>query len=181
MPIVANTDSPSLWCPWLPSSAIVFNTFKTSTTGIMNFPARNTKLFSLPQVRSRIPRKVGNRYGGSSIKKGDDSPLNKVFFISSPVMTAIAIPIKYSANTTFCPPTGKNTAANKAYTGNRAPQDMNGFIIMVSTRSRWFSIVRVDIIAGTLQPKPTSNGTKALPGKPITRIKRSMINAARAI
>jgi hypothetical protein len=37
---------------------------------------------------------------------------------------------------------------------------MNGFIRMVSLRSRSPSRVRVAITAGTLQPKPTISGTK---------------------
>ena len=58
---------------------------------------------------------------------------------------------------------------------------MNGFISIVSLRSRSFSSVRVAMMAGTLQPNPTINGTKALPGRPIARIERSMTNAARAM
>ena len=103
------------------------------------------------------------------------------FFIIRPVRTATTMPVRYSANTTFCPELGKKAAANSAYTGRRAPQDMNGFIRMVSLRSRSFSRVRVAMIAGTLQPKPTISGTKALPGRPIARIERSITKAARAM
>ena len=48
-------------------------------------------------------------------------------------------------------------------------------------RSLARSIVRVAIMAGTLQPKPTKSGTKALPGSPSARIRRSITNAARAM
>ena len=58
---------------------------------------------------------------------------------------------------------------------------MNGFINTVSLRSRSLSSVRVAMMAGTLQPKPTIKGTKALPGRPMARIERSMTNAARAM
>jgi hypothetical protein len=58
---------------------------------------------------------------------------------------------------------------------------MKGFIRMVSLRSRSFSKVRVAMTAGTLQPKPTISGTKALPGRPMERMKRSMTKAARAM
>ena len=64
---------------------------------------------------------------------------------------------------------------------SRAPQDMNGAIIAVSRRSCWVSRLRVAITAGTLQPKPTINGTKDLPGRPIARIRRSRMKAARAM
>ena len=37
------------------------------------------------------------------------------------------------------------------------------------------------MMAGTLQPKPTIKGTKALPGSPNARIRRSMTKAARAM
>ena len=58
---------------------------------------------------------------------------------------------------------------------------MNGVIITVMIRSRRCSSVRVAMIAGTLQPKPTISGTKDLPGKPTVRMNRSMTKAARAI
>ncbi len=53
--------------------------------------------------------------------------------------------------------------------------------MIVMMRSEARSIVRVAMMAGTLQPKPTSSGTKALPGRPRARIRRSMTNAARAM
>ena len=43
---------------------------------------------------------------------------------------------------------------------------MNGDMAMVIKRSRSCSSVRVAMIAGTLQPKPTISGTKDLPGRP---------------
>jgi hypothetical protein len=64
-------------------------------------------------------------------------------------------------------------------TVSRAPHDMYGAISVVSTRSCSLSSVRVAITAGTLQPKPTINGTKDLPGRPTRRISRSTMNAAR--
>ena len=81
----------------------------------------------------------------------------------------------------FWPPVGNIAAANSAYTGSRAPQDMNGAIITVRIRSRRFSSVRVAMIAGTLQPKPTISGMNDLPGRPTLRISRSMTKAARAM
>ncbi len=65
----------------------------------------------------------------------------------------------------FCPVVGKKAAANSAYTGRRAPQDMKGAIIAVMTRSRRLSRVRVAITAGTLQPKPEDHRDERLAGK----------------
>ena len=48
-------------------------------------------------------------------------------------------------------------------------------------RSELFSSVRVAMMAGTLQPKPTSMGTNDFPGRPIQRMKRSITKAARAM
>ena len=56
-----------------------------------------------------------------------------------------------------------------------------GAIMIVTMRSVALSIVRVAIMAGTLQPKPTMSGTKALPGRPMARMMRSITKAARAI
>ncbi len=52
---------------------------------------------------------------------------------------------------------------------------------MVRVLSRWFSRVLVAIMAGTLQPNPTSIGINDFPGNPRIRIKRSITNAARAM
>ena len=52
---------------------------------------------------------------------------------------------------------------------------------VVIKRSPSLFNVRAAITDGTLQPKPTMSGTKAFPGKPSARIKRSIINAPRAI
>ena len=49
------------------------------------------------------------------------------------------------------------------------------------TLSRGLSKVRVAIIAGTVQPKPTNKGINAFPGNPIFRINLSAIKAALAI
>ena len=44
-----------------------------------------------------------------------------------------------------------------------------------------FSMVRVPIAAGTVQPKPISIGMNERPDRPNLRSRRSVINAARAI
>ena len=56
---------------------------------------------------------------------------------------------------------------------------MNGAIEIAISRSLSRLRVRAAMTAGTLQPKPTISGTKALPGSPIPIIKRSTTNAAR--
>ena len=113
--------------------------------------------------------------------KGALLPVNNANFTTYPVIMAPKIPAIYKLNTInalFC---GKKAAANTANIAKRAPQDINGAIMMVIKRSRRVSNVLVAMTDGTLQPKPTISGTKALPGKPIACIKRSMTYAARAI
>ena len=53
--------------------------------------------------------------------------------------------------------------------------------MIVVMRSPGRSIVRVAMMAGTLQPKPTIKGTNAFPGSPRPRIMRSITKAARAM
>ena len=65
--------------------------------------------------------------------------------------------------------------------GRRAEQLMSGKMSMVTMRERRLSMVRVAIIAGTLQPKPMMSGINDLPWSPILCMSLSMINAARAM
>ena len=65
--------------------------------------------------------------------------------------------------------------------GNRALQLISGSISIVIIRLFRLSIVREAMIAGTLQPKPMTNGMKDLPCNPILCINLSMMKAARAI
>ena len=58
---------------------------------------------------------------------------------------------------------------------------MKGAIEIVINLSLSRLRVRAAMTAGTLHPKPTISGTKALPGSPIPSIKRSITNAARDI
>ena len=58
---------------------------------------------------------------------------------------------------------------------------MNGSIIIVMSRERRLSMVRVAITAGTLQPKPITSGMNDLPCSPMRCISLSMMNAARAM
>ncbi len=91
------------------------------------------------------------------------------------------MPIKYRENIKLVPPVGKNAAANRAYTGSLAPQDINGFMAMVMSLSLSFSRVLVAIMAGTLHPKPTNIGINAFPGRPIALMSLSITKAALAI
>ena len=52
---------------------------------------------------------------------------------------------------------------------------------MVMIRLRLLSMVRVDMTAGTLHPKPMMRGMNDLPWSPILCISLSMMNAARAM
>ena len=63
----------------------------------------------------------------------------------------------------------------------RALHDMKGNTRMVMRRLLRLSIMRVPIMAGTLQPKPMMSGMKDLPCKPILCITLSIMKAARAI
>ena len=58
---------------------------------------------------------------------------------------------------------------------------MKGITIIVVSRSRSDSMVRVAITAGTEQPKPSSIGIKLLPCSPNMCMKPSITKAARAI
>ena len=60
-------------------------------------------------------------------------------------------------------------------------QLMNGVIMIVMRRSRSLVSVRVDMMAGTLQPNPISIGTTLLPDRPILRSSLSITNATRAM
>ena len=57
----------------------------------------------------------------------------------------------------------KNALISKTYTGYRALHDINGIMSMVTILSFLFSMVRVAIMAGTLQPNPISMGMNDLP------------------
>lgn len=58
---------------------------------------------------------------------------------------------------------------------------MNGVSMTVILRSCSEGRVRVAMIAGTLQPKPTSMGTKLRPDRPKRRRTLSITNATRAM
>jgi len=57
---------------------------------------------------------------------------------------------------------------------------MKGVMSTVMSLLERLSIVRVAIMAGTLQPKPITSGMNDLPCSPMRCITRSMMKAARA-
>ena len=67
------------------------------------------------------------------------------------------------------------------YTGNRAEQLANGATRMVMSRSRGFAMVRVAMIPGIAQAYELSSGMNARPFSPTRPIRRSMMNATRAM
>lgn len=91
-----------------------------------------------------------------------------------------AIDSTYIAKTTVPAALPKNAVATSTYTVSRALQVTNGISSPVSRRCRRSDRMRVPARAGTLQPKPTINGRKARPGRPMSRMSRSTTNAARA-
>ena len=60
------------------------------------------------------------------------------------------------------------------------PYLLNGAIMMVARRSRRFSMVRVDMIAGTAQAEAESSGINDFPCNPNFAMVRSAMRAARA-
>ena len=65
--------------------------------------------------------------------------------------------------------------------GSLALHEQKGVSKMVILRSRSLDRVRVAMMAGTLQPKPISMGTKLRPERPILRSSLSITKATRAI
>ncbi len=61
---------------------------------------------------------------------------------------------------------GKNVPASSTYTGSLAPQLIKGTARIVAMRSLGLFTVRVAMIAGTLQPKPSISGMKDCPCRP---------------
>ena len=84
-------------------------------------------------------------------------------------------------NTTLPACSGKNVAESMTKTTKRAEHEVNGMSSAVMMRCRGLPSTRVAEIAGTLQPKPTTMGMKALPGRPMARMRRSVTTAARAM
>ncbi len=58
---------------------------------------------------------------------------------------------------------------------------MKGLTSMVMRRLDLLSMMRVDMIAGTLQPKPITSGMNDLPCNPMRCISLSMMKATRAM
>ena len=97
------------------------------------------------------------------------------------VTIATNIPKKYIEKNAIAAYSRKNVDTNNTYIGNRAEHDINGLINIVMRRLLRLSIAREAMIAGTLQPKPITNGINDFPCNPMRCINLSIINAARAI
>ncbi len=91
------------------------------------------------------------------------------------------MPKAYSPNRMRLPLEGKKALTKRMYTGRRALQDMKGTMNMVIIRLLRLSMVRVAMMAGTLQPKPMMRGMNDLPWRPMRCITLSMMKAARAM
>ena len=78
----------------------------------------------------------------------------------------ITIPITYMEKATTMAHCGKNISENRTYMGSLAEQDIKGVMIIVLLLSCSVSSALVAIIAGTVQPKPSTIGRKALPESP---------------
>src|SRR5574344_1784814 len=95
-------------------------------------------------------------------------PKADVCFKIIPEITTMAIPQKYIEGPIQLL-SGNKAAAKSTNTGILALQGIKGVSIIVIRLSRIFSIVRLAIIPGTLQPVPISNGIKDLPDNPKRR------------
>ena len=89
------------------------------------------------------------------------------FFIIKALNIIIKIDIKYKDAETIPAFSGKKYPANKAIIGIFALHGINGVRSIVSSRSFSFSIIRVPVMPGTLQPEPIINGIILLPLNPI--------------
>ena len=76
---------------------------------------------------------------------------------------------------------GKKAPAMSTKMGRRPAQDMNGMMAMVMRRDFRLSMLRVAMMAGTLQPKPITMGMNDLPCRPMRCMSLSTMNAARAM
>ena len=128
------------------------------------------------------------RYGGSSITYSGRPPLSAVRLSTHATLMAAAMPRKYIANSVMpgrvTKPThrlGTKAPMSSAYTGNRALHDMNGAIMMVASRSRRLSMLRVAMMPGIAHANEESSGMNDRPERPTRLMMRSMMNAARAM
>src|SRR4051794_21436562 len=101
------------------------------------------------------------------------------------MVKAATIPIRYmqSMMPALAHPDaiGMSTAIIKVYTGMRAEQLMSGATRIVTRRSLRFSMVRVAMMPGMAQAKLLSIGMNDFPCRPAFDMRRSMMNAARAM
>ena len=139
------------------------------------------KSFTLPPRWYNTVFNDGKRYTGSSRTKGTEFPLNTEDFNNNPVTTATITPVPYKRPITSAVFSGKKTLQKARYTGTFAEQDIKGVSRMVMRRSRSLERVRVAMIAGTVQPNPTSMGTNERPERPILRSRESRTKATRAM
>ena len=103
------------------------------------------------------------------------SPLKTVLLNNSDSPTATRMPSRYRLTITSAALPPKKAAVTMPYTGSLAEHDMKGAKITVSLRSRSLGSVRVAMMAGTLQPKPTMSGAKLRPESPILRSSLSIM------
>ena len=107
-------------------------------------------------------------------------------FLSIRCMTAAtpiatSMPRIYMENAARKAYSAKNISAKSMYMVRRALQLMNGVTSITLNLSRLFSSAREAIIAGTVQPKPSSMGMNALPESPSLLIIPSMTYATLAM
>jgi hypothetical protein len=107
--------------------------------------------------------------------------VKSVFRKSRADKIASKIPVTYNPKSTRLAYLLKNIPTKTRYTGKRALHDMKGTMSIVIIRLLRLSMVRVDIMAGTLHPKPMMSGMNDLPCNPILCISLSMIKAVRDI
>ena len=154
----------------------------TTTVVTMMPPAVFKNPFKRVHMTLSANRAVGSWYVGKSMTSASSGTArHRVLRSAKPTSTSSAIEMTYIINTTLPAWSGKNVAESITNTTKRAEHDVNGMSSAVMMRWRGLPSTRVAEIAGTLQPKPTTMGINALPGRPMARIRRSVTTAARAM
>lgn len=109
---------------------------------------------------------LGVLYSGSSNTNELVLFLKTNFLKITPLIKMSAIAKKYNEAVTNPLQVGKNAPTNNEIIGNFALQGTNGVRTVEIILSSLFSIVLVELIAGTEQAVPTINGTKDFPLNP---------------
>ncbi len=141
----------------------------------MMVPALRTKAAKRSHTWRAMVFQWGRWYRGNSMINAEPSPLKANRFTTNPTKARTSKGSPVSPQETHSACCGKKTGTNTANTPKRAVQGTNGARRAVNRRLRRSSMIRVPMMAGTLQPKPRKRGMKLFPCRPRPCIKRSII------